>query len=114
MTRTRKPRKKATTDIGRSIMQRERQRLAREQAELAEKLAEDARRAGQAHGKQSRQNPQAVAAAALQRSIVSRVGAVLSSEGVNVPIQTEVRADAPVDQRLDQLRPHPSRLPLVR
>ena len=90
-TRTRKPRKKATTDIGRSIMQRERQKLAREQAELAEKMAADAKAASHAHKRQAKVDPKAKAEAAFHRGIVRRVAAVLSSEGVTVPIQTEVR-----------------------
>ena len=56
MAQTRKARKKATTDLGRSIMQRERQRLAREQAALAEKLAEDAA-AARRHAEEDERRP---------------------------------------------------------
>ena len=94
MTRTRKPRKKATTDIGRSILQRERQRLAREQAELAEKLAEDAARSRRANTKKIKVNPLTTAEQAMQRSIVRRVAGALSSEGVNVPIEAHVIPEA--------------------
>ena len=91
MTRTRKPRRKATTDFGRSIMQRERQRLAKEQAELAEKLAEDAARSRRAATKRAKHvSTSDEASRAMHRSIVRRVAGVLSSEGVNVPIETEV------------------------
>ena len=87
--RTRKPRKKGTTDIGRSILQRERQRLAKEQAELAEKLAEDAARSRRAN-RTKKDNPVTSADNAMQRSIVRRVAGALASEGVNVPIEAHV------------------------
>lgn len=78
-------------------MQRERQRLQREQAALTEKMAEDAARARRA----ARKNVGPVdfsqvrkqAARALQRSVVKRVGAVLSSEGVSVALQAELIDD---------------------
>ena len=91
--RTRKPRKKATTDIGRSILQRERQKLAREQAELAEKLAEDAARSRRASRAKARTAPATTAEQAMQRSIVRRVAGALASEGVLVPIEAHVIPD---------------------
>ena len=87
--RTRKPRRKQTTDLGKSIMQRERQRLAREQAALEEKLAEDARRSRRLAAKQAKASPVRDADRAVQRSIVRRCAGVLSSEGVNVAIHVE-------------------------
>ena len=77
-------RRKVTTDLGKQIMTRERQRLAREQAALGEQLAEEARR--KLHTQQTikrRAEPEQVA---VQRSIVKRAAAVLQSEGVNVKI----------------------------
>ena len=75
-------RRKVTTDLGRQIMQRERQRLAREQAALGEQLADEARRAmakrqRQPHRRSSREE------IAIGRGIVKRFAAVLQSEGVN-------------------------------
>ena len=92
--RTRKPRKKTTTDIGRSILQRERQKLAKEQAELAEKLAEDAARSRRANRAKTKVNPLTTAEAAMQRSIVRRVAGALASEGVLVPIEAHVIPEA--------------------
>lgn len=92
MTRTRKPRRKVTTDLGRSVMQRERQRLAREQAVLAEKLAEDALRARKAGRRSAQPTPKDIkeaASRALQRSVVRRIGAVLASEGVHATLSAE-------------------------
>jgi hypothetical protein len=89
MTRTRKPRKKATTDLGRSILQRQRQRLAREQAALAEKHASDAARIRSMKKVATKRadNELMRTSAALNRSVVRNAAGVLSSEGVNVPIQ---------------------------
>ena len=89
MTQTRKPRRKATTDLGKSIMQRERQRLAREQAALAEKLAADAVESRKLAVRQAVENPVRDADRAIQRSIVRRVAGVLASEGVNPSITVE-------------------------
>ena len=90
---TRKARKKATTDLGRSIMQRERQRLAREQAALAEKLAEDAAAARRMQRKLAVTKPVQDADRAIQRSVVRRVAGVLASEGVNASIEVEPLAN---------------------
>jgi len=88
----RKPRKKATTDLGRSILQRQRQRLAREQAALAEKHASDAARIRSMKKKAIRHagDADSKANAAIGRSIVRNLAGVLASEGVNVPIHTVV------------------------
>jgi hypothetical protein len=77
-------RRKVTTDLGKQIMTREKQRLAREQAALGEQLADEARRklSTQQTIKRQAQPEQA----AVQRSIVKRVAAVLQTEGVNVKI----------------------------
>ena len=72
-------------------MQRERQRLAREQAELAEKLAADAKLpVGHTSLRTSLTRiSESCRCCHSQRCIVRRVAAVLSSEGVNVPIETQ-------------------------
>jgi hypothetical protein len=90
MTRTRKPRRKATTDLGRSILQRERQKLAREQAVLAEKAALDGKQLLATKRLISRSSARHSAEIAFERSIVRRVAGVLASEGVSVPIETKV------------------------
>lgn len=78
-------RRKVTTDLGRQIMQRERQRLAREQAALGEQLADEAKRALAKRGTIKRQvQPEQIA---INRGIVRRFSAVLQSEGVNVIIR---------------------------
>jgi hypothetical protein len=82
MTRTKKPRRKVTTDLGKSIMQRERQKFAKEQAQLAEKLAEDARMSRRQAQAQNTPNPVRDADRAIQRSIVKRVLGVMASEGI--------------------------------
>lgn len=81
-------RRKVTTDLGRQIMQRERQRLAREQAALGEQLAEEARR----KMIQQKQSKSAIKPAeiAVSKGIVRRFAAVLQSEGVNVRIKANV------------------------
>jgi hypothetical protein len=90
MTRTRKPRRKATTDLGRSVLQRERQKLAREQAVLAEKAALDNKQLLATKRLISRTSARHSAEIAFERSIVRRVAGVLASEGVSVPIETKV------------------------
>ena len=83
-TTPRKPRRKVTTEAGRQIMQRERQRLAREQAAIGEAIAQTAN-ATRANRQVThvRVSPER---AAISRGIVRRVAAVLASEGVNLPI----------------------------
>ena len=104
---TRKARRKATTDLGRSIMQRERQRLAREQAALAEKLAEDAAAARSLPEEANVAQPMQDADRAIQRSIVRRVAGVLASEGVNASIEVQpIPATAPLDAWTDFNRIH--------
>jgi hypothetical protein len=77
-------RRKVTTDLGRQIMQRERQRLAREQAALGEQLADEAKRALAKRATNARKTqPEQIA---VSRGIVRRFGAVLQSEGVNATI----------------------------
>ena len=90
MTQTRKPRRKVTTDLGKSIMQRERQRLIREQADLSQRMAEEAQNARQAALQQaidSTRNPNKNIDRALQRSVVKRIAGVLASEGVTPSIE---------------------------
>lgn len=83
-TNSRKRRTKATTDMGRQLMQRERQRLAKEQALLGEQLAREAA----AWREQQRPIEKAPKVqVGINRSVVRRVAAVLSTEGVNVPIK---------------------------
>jgi hypothetical protein len=80
-------RRKVTTDLGRQIMQRERQRLAREQAALGEQLADEAKRALAKRGTIKRQvQPEQIA---VSRGIVRRFAAVLQSEGVNAVIKAK-------------------------
>lgn len=79
---TRKARRSAMSDDGRLILQRERQRIAREQAVLGERLANEARRSERRQDLNARRaNPEE---AAVQRGIVKRIAAVLASESVNV------------------------------
>jgi hypothetical protein len=81
---SRKRRQKATTEIGRQMMQRERQRLAKEQAALAEQMTNEAI----AWREQQRPIEKAPKIqVGVNRSIVRRVAAVLASEGVTVPIK---------------------------
>jgi hypothetical protein len=81
------PRRKVTTDLGRQLMQRERQRLAREQAALGEQLAEEAqRRLTQARTNKRTTKPEQNA---VSRGIIQRFAAVLASEGLNVAINAQ-------------------------
>jgi hypothetical protein len=78
----RRKRRQAMSDDGRLILQRERQRLAREQAVLGERLANEARRNAARHDYVKRAvKPED---AAVQRGIVKRIATVLASEDVNV------------------------------
>lgn len=82
----RKARRKATTEVGRAIMQRERQRMAREQAALAEAMVKESQvRHRHADSVEVRpiMDPEHNA---ISRGIVRRIAAVLASEKVNVPI----------------------------
>jgi len=93
-------RRKVTTDLGRQIMQRERQRLAREQAALGEQLAEEARRmAAQKQANKRTVKPEQIA---IGRSLIKRIAAVLGSEGVEAVIHArptnEVSAWTDFDQ----------------
>jgi hypothetical protein len=102
MTQTRKPRRKVTTDLGKSIMQRERQKLIKEQAVLAERLAEEARVSRRHAQQQNKVNPVKDADRAIQRSIVKRVAGVLASEGLNPSINVCVQPDSlPIDAWTD-------------
>ena len=80
-----KPRRKATTEVGRAIMQRERQRMAREQAALAEAMVKESQVRAQ-HSHMAVPTPMDVEHNAISRGIVRRIAMVLASEGVNVPI----------------------------
>jgi hypothetical protein len=84
MADTRKKRTKATTEMGRQLMQRERQRLAKEQALLGEQLAQEATAWREAQRPIEKAPKVQVG---INRSVVRRVAAVLSTEGVNVPIK---------------------------
>ena len=88
VTATRKPRRKVTTDLGRSILQRERQRLAREQAALGEALANEATRAR--NTADYHRNCNKPEQAAVSRGIIRRVAAVLASENVHPAIHTNM------------------------
>lgn len=107
MTRTRKPRRKVTTDLGKSIMQRERQKLAKEQAVLSERLAEEARQSRRQAQAQNKVNPVRDADRAIQRSIVKRVAGVMASEGILPAIEVCVIPDsASIDAWTDFRRIH--------
>ena len=82
----RKKRQKATTELGRQMLQKERQRLAKEQAELGERLANEAAAAREAkfHRPTTRAPKQQVI---INRSIVRRCAGLLASENVVVPIR---------------------------
>lgn len=82
---TRKPRRKATTEVGRAILQRERQRLAREQAALGEALVAESRIIRNDIPRYAVE-PVDVEQNAIARGIVRRIAAVLASEEINVPI----------------------------
>jgi len=83
----RKQRRKATTDTGRQILQKERQRLAREQALAAEQMANEAiNRENHATIDEFSPSPVTAERLGVSRGIVRRVGAVLASEGVTLPI----------------------------
>jgi hypothetical protein len=89
MTTTRKPRRKATTDLGRSIMQRERQKLAAEQAALGEALAKEA--AARANNQDRIERVEKTAPVehlAVSKGLVRRIAAALASEGLTPSIET--------------------------
>ena len=77
-------RKKATTPLGRSILQKERQRLAKEQAVLGERFMAESRDR-LTRKERTEAKPEEIA---FNRGMVRRVSAVLASEEVNVPIET--------------------------
>jgi hypothetical protein len=79
-------RQKATTQLGRTIMQEQRQILAAEQAAIAEQMVREARAV---HDAQRPVNMPPKEQVAINRSIVRRVSAVLASEHVVVPIRCE-------------------------
>jgi hypothetical protein len=84
-------RRKVTTDLGRQIMQRERQRLAREQAALGEQLADEAKRALAKRATHVKTvQPESIA---VQRGILKRIGAVLQSEHVDATIHARQTAE---------------------
>ena len=83
-TPTRKARRKAMTDVGRQILQRQRQRLNREQAELGERLVNESRLAHTMGARLERQNDPVHNA--VSRGIVRRVAGVLASEKVRPAI----------------------------
>lgn len=82
--KSRKPRRRVTTDLGRQLMQKERNRLAKEQAMLGEALALEAQ-AKMARKRRLRAEvkPEHIAVA---RGIVKRFAGVLASEGVSARI----------------------------
>ena len=85
-----KSRRKATTEIGRQMLQRERQRLARENAALGEALANESRIVAtqqEFRPTQAAANPEHLA---VQRGIVKRVAGVLASENVAVPMHVRM------------------------
>lgn len=92
-TTTRKPRRKATTEVGRAILQRERQRLAREQAALGEALVAESRVIRADPTERYGVEPVDVEQNAIARGIVRRIAAVLASEEVNVPITVHKGAE---------------------
>ena len=89
----RKQRKRATTDMGRQLLQRERQRLAREQAALGEALANEANRARTLTDSGPRKTHVTPEHVAISRGIVRRVAGVLASEHVSVPIEVRPNRD---------------------
>jgi hypothetical protein len=96
-TPSKKPRAKrsATTAIGRSVLNKQRQALAREQARVEEQKAKQfaSRKQHQVVARDRLSAVQQVFNAAMQRSVVKRTNGVLISEGVNVPVNA---IDAPV------------------
>ena len=89
---TEKPRKrrmKATTDLGRQLMQKERKRLAEEQALLGEKLANEAKALREAKFNRKPGDIAPKQQIGMNRSVVRRTAAVLSSENVVVPIHVK-------------------------
>ena len=77
--------------MGRQMMQRERQRLAKEQAELGEAMTKEAL----AWREQQRPIEKAPRVQiGINRSVVRRVAAVLATEGVNVPIKAVAASGA--------------------
>ena len=94
-------RRKVTTDLGRQIMQRERQRLAREQAALGEQLAAEAKRQmAQKVTNKKRVDPEQIA---VNKGIARRIAAVLQSEGVNAVLRTQPAAEMSAWTDFDQI-----------
>jgi hypothetical protein len=89
----RKKRRPSTTDVGRQLLQRERQRLAREQAALGEALANEAHRAMSLREAPMRARHVTAEHVAISRGIVRRVAGVLASEHVCVPIEVRPTGD---------------------
>jgi hypothetical protein len=80
-------RRKVTTDLGRQLLQKERQRLSREQALLGEQLADEAKRKAAMQVAGARQaKPEQVA---ISRGIVKRFAGVLASEGLCIKITAQ-------------------------
>lgn len=97
-------RRKVTTDLGRQIMQRERQRLAREQAALGEQLAAEAKRQmAQKITNKKRVQPEQIA---VNKGIARRIAAVLQSEGVNAILRTQPAAEMSAWTDFDQIVVH--------
>src|SRR5438045_1177358 len=89
-TPARRQRAQATTHTGRQLLQKERGRLAKEQAALAEQLMNEVKAARDAVN--DRQQELAMGGdrnAAIQRSVVRCTSGVLASERVNVPIMAK-------------------------
>lgn len=77
-------RKRKTTDLGRTLLSRERQKLAREQAILAEQQAEEAKRM-LAIQKLNKRTIDPIDAA-VQRGLIRQMQGVLHAEGLTQPI----------------------------
>jgi hypothetical protein len=99
-TEPKKARRKVTTDLGRQLLQKERQRLTREQAALGEQLAEEAKR--RVANQKTLVRSIKPAQIAVSKGIITRIAGVLASEGLNVRItakpQDEMRAWTDFDQ----------------
>ncbi len=89
-------RKKLTTDMGKQIQQRERRRMAREQATEAEEMVAEYRRQAEerANKMQGIDAPDRKKARAIDRGLVKRVAGVLASEGLTFKMTCNESGDA--------------------
>ena len=89
-TKGRKPRRRVTTDLGRQLIQKEKNRLAKEQALIGERMVREAQTKLERRRTTHRQVT--TAEIAVVRGIVKRFAGALASEGVTVRISTKPAA----------------------